>query len=288
MNGALGEVAGHTPATVLDVPSVRPLPDAVRASLEAVKAAQAAARERARRETRQARAVVAGVAAAVAIGGLVAWPRVHRTKPQRAATVVPAPAPQPPALAPRQPAVVAAPGGTAADERGAAAIPDPALFTACQDSYQDKRWRAASAACAAAFEARPDDAKLALRVAEATYARDDLTEAREWARRTLALDDKQADALAIIARSEQRTGHPEAAAQAFRSYLQLAPHGWHAAEARAALRKDRRGARPATVGAGQAPERHEDAAPRPQAATEAAATAPAAFIAPSPPSTGGP
>src|SRR3569832_406637 len=262
MNGSLGEVAGTAPVTVLDVhPPARPLPAAVRASLDAVRAAQLAARRRARRETWQARALVAGVAAAVTVGGMVLWPHIHGRKNAKPPVVAPVavPAPPPPVTAPPE-AVPAA----AAEALGT-----------CHDSYQSKRWRAAAAACATAFAAHPDDAKLALRVAEAEYARDHLSEARQRAQRTLALDTTQADALAIIGRSEQRTGHAEAAASAFRRYLQLAPRGWHAAEARAVVRREHAHARRAVA---QSRGRDEDAAPNP----EAPAPAPAPHAAPAP------
>jgi len=244
MDGTLGEVAGSAPVTVLDVfPSTRPLPDAVRASKEAVKAAQLAARERQRRETWQARALAGGVTAVLLIGGLVVWPRIRAGRTARAAATVTAAVPSQQTLTNEVPATIPAPGGLLA--AGVAALPavteaapDAGALDACRDSTQGKRWRAAAAACATAFAARPDDAKLALRVAEAEYARDHLVAARAWAQRTLALDAKEANALAIVGRSEQRSGHAEAAARAFRSYLALAPHGWNAAEARAALRGD--------------------------------------------------
>jgi len=286
-------VAGDAPVTVLDVFSpARPLPDAVRASLEAVKAAQIAARERARREMWQARAVVGGVATVVIIAGLVGWPHVRAWKTARAASaaaalharVAAATRTEPPAPV----ATAPAPGGLLAAgvadlpamKESPAATAGVASLDACRDSYQGKRWRTAATACAAAFNAHPDDAKLALRVAEAEYARDHLPEAREWAQRTLALDAKQADALAILGRSEQRAGHGEAAARAFRRYLALAPRGWHAAEARAALRDPHASARRAVPRAaspaGQSGKRDEDVAP-PPAVIEPGATAPAAF-----------
>jgi len=264
--------------TVLDVlPPARPLPDAVRASLDAVRAAQLAARRRARRETWQARALVAGVAAAVTVGGMVLWPHIHGRKNAKPPVVAPVavPAPPPPVTAPPEAvaAVAAQPALPALPAVSPAAAAE-ALGT-CHDSYQSKRWRAAAAACATAFAAHPDDAKLALRVAEAEYARDHLSEARQWAQRTLALDTTQADALAIIGRSEQRTGHAEAAASAFRRYLQLAPRGWHAAEARAVVRREHANAHQAVA---QSRGRDEDAAPNP----EAPATAPAPLAAPAP------
>jgi hypothetical protein len=43
----------------------------------------------------------------------------------------------------------------------------------------------------------------------------------------------------IVARAEVGQGHARAAADAYRRYLTLAPRGWHAAEARRALRANR-------------------------------------------------
>lgn len=285
-----GEAIGDAPPTVLDVfPSMRSPPEAVRASLEAVRAAQLAARARARREMWQARAVVGGVAAAVTIAGLLLWPHFHAAKAARAASAVTVVAPTGPAKD-SQPAAATAPvpGGLLAagvadlptSKEAPSAASDAAALDACRDNYQGKRWRAAAAACATAFTAHSDDAKLALRVAEAEYARDHLTEAREWAQRTVALDPKQADALAILGRSEQRTGHPDAAARAFRRYLALAPRGWHASEARAVLRGPRQTA-PVAARAGQ-PREPDQSATRPTGAPEQAATAPSLF-APLPP-----
>ncbi|HEY4187673.1 MAG TPA: hypothetical protein VGP07_21525 [Polyangia bacterium] len=292
MNGNLGEVVDDAPVTVLDVlPSARPLPEAVRASLEAIKVAQLAARERARRDTWQARAVVVGVAAAVVIGGLVVLPRVRTGRAANAATAATIPKRAPAAIEKAPPVAVPASGGAlaatvaelpAAKESSPVAAPGAALSDACRDSYQGKRWRAAAAACTTAFNAHPDDASLALRVAEAEYARDHLDEARGWARRTLALDAKQVDGLAILGLSEQRAGHGEAAARAFRRYLTLAPRGWHATEARAALRGSHASARPAVTAssAGQARPGDADAAVQPPPVTEPAPTAPAALSLP--------
>jgi Flp pilus assembly protein TadD len=109
----------------------------------------------------------------------------------------------------------------------------------CQDHYANKRWKAAAESCTAAFAARPDDAELALHATEALYARDRLGEARDWAQKTLGLAPNQAIALGILGRIERRSGDVEAAARTFRRYLAVAPHGWQAPEAHAALRAAR-------------------------------------------------
>ena len=281
MDGTLGEVVGNAPVTVLDVfPSARALPDAVRASKEAVQAAQLAARARHRRENWQARALVGGMTAIVLIGGLVVWPRIRAGRTARAAATVTAAVPARELPANEVPATNPAPGGLLA--AGVASLPavteaapDAGALEACRDNSQGKRWRAAAAACASAFAARPDDAKLALQVAEAEYARDHLVAARDWAHRTLALDAKETNALAIVGLSEQRSGHAEAAARAFRSYLALAPRGWLAAEARAAVRGDSAHARRSV-----AAERAESAAPA-VGPSSTAGTAPPPFMVPS-------
>jgi predicted TPR repeat methyltransferase len=77
---------------------------------------------------------------------------------------------------------------------------------------------------------------LALRIAQAHHARARLSAANEWATRALALDPSLAEAFVIVAHAETHVGHSDAAVGAYRHYLALAPRGWHAAEARAAVR----------------------------------------------------
>jgi hypothetical protein len=275
MDATVEQVTNDAPTAEVDIsppPPARRLPDAVRTSVEAVKAAQLAARERQRRETRQARLVVGGLVAALVVGWVAVRSHLQAGRTARAAAAVTAPAP---ATLPASEVAAAAPAAPEpeAPAPAKAATPDPAAEEACRDNYQSKRWRTASGACAAAFAGRPDDAKLALRVAESEYARDHLSEARDWAQRTLALDAKEANALAVVALSEQRSGHSEAAARAFRSYLAVAPRGWLAAEARSTLRGDRQHARRAGAAA-------RDGADG--TATATAATAPAPFLSPTP------
>jgi predicted TPR repeat methyltransferase len=95
-------------------------------------------------------------------------------------------------------------------------------------------------ACTQAFAARPTDAALALRIAHAHHARARLPAASEWATRALVLDPSLAEAFVIVAHAEAHVGHSDAAVEAYRHYLALAPRGWHAAEARAAVRADAR------------------------------------------------
>ena len=87
-----------------------------------------------------------------------------------------------------------------------------------------------------AIKARPDDATLFLGLAQSAHARNRLAEAGEWAKRAIVLDPKLAEAFIIEAHAEARVGNAATAAQDFRRYLSLAPRGWHAKEARNALR----------------------------------------------------
>ena len=86
-----------------------------------------------------------------------------------------------------------------------------------------------------AFEADPTNARLALVIVHAEHAHGSATAAAEWAERALALDPKAAEAYVLIARADLKTGRDVEARAAYRRYLQLAPRGWHRAEARAAL-----------------------------------------------------
>jgi hypothetical protein len=96
-------------------------------------------------------------------------------------------------------------------------------------------WRLSAQACARAFDADPTNAALALAVAHAEHAHGSVSEAGQWAKRALALDGKTAEAHLLIARAEVAQGNRDEARTAYRRYLELAPRGWHKAEARAAL-----------------------------------------------------
>ncbi|HEY7374879.1 MAG TPA: hypothetical protein VIF57_22140 [Polyangia bacterium] len=231
------------------------LSDEVRASLAAVRVAQEAARVRARRQTVQTRFWFAtSVAAAAAIAFAFA-PRVARWRHGRAqppvvahavAQAAPLASPAPRALlASAAPKAYEAPPAVAAQPAGAAVPtqPEPAREAGGTDRACDTAlirsapWRLSAEACARAFEADPDNAALALAVAQATHARGHLADAALWARRALALDANAAEAYVLIARAEMKDDHAEEARAAYEHYLQLAPRGWHKAEARSALER---------------------------------------------------
>jgi tetratricopeptide (TPR) repeat protein len=123
-------------------------------------------------------------------------------------------------------------------ERSGAAIPGDsgADVALCDAAFEQRSWTAVASTCAAAFEARPRQSALAMRVAQAQHRRGHLETAADWARRALAVDADIPEAFVIIARADVGAGRPQTAADAYRRYLTLAPRGWHAAEARRALR----------------------------------------------------
>jgi hypothetical protein len=252
---------------------VRGLSDEVRASLEAVRIAREAAHERARRQTLRARlwfvALAGGVAAATfAVGPRVAhwWQgRSHAATP----AVTPTPAPEAPvAAATSVPAAAAAipstpaPAATIADAPAAPApelappakpAAPPSKVAASQDSrgggvpaeecdaglVHTTPWLLSPDACARAFEANPNNAALALGIAHAEHVRGHFAESAQWANRALALEPKAAEAYVLIARAATEDGRPDDAQAAYRRYLELAPRGWHQAEARTGVRRAR-------------------------------------------------
>jgi tetratricopeptide (TPR) repeat protein len=214
----------------------------MRASLTAVDAARAEARARHRRETLRARLLVATAVATFAVGLVATRTRAARKSPSRApaaaAAVAPAsrPVPVPAALtpAPAEAPVAAAPQPAQPSATDGAA--SAAAVAECEQLCKGHRWRQAAEPCAAAVQARPDDASLVLGLAQSEHARNRMTEAGQWAKRAIALDPTLAEAFIIEAHAEARAGDAEAAARDYRRYLSLAPRGWHARQARAALR----------------------------------------------------
>jgi tetratricopeptide (TPR) repeat protein len=216
-----------------------------RASLAAVRVAQESAQRRARRQTLQARLGLALLLGAVALGALSSKSRLARWRQARASTAQPASA-APPAMAKSAPPVAQepepAPSPTAVAVAVAVAAPAKANDTevpaeGCDTSTRSGLWRRSPEACARAFAADPQNASLALAVAQAEHAHAHLDEAARWARRALALDPNAAEAYVIIARADVENGRDEDARTAYQHYLEIAPRGWHKAEARAALRR---------------------------------------------------
>jgi len=232
--------------------------------MEAIRVAREAARERARRQTLKTRIWFVASLAALALGAIAIGPRFVRwrhVRPQtatapRAVESIPAPTAtatptvvEPTAVAA---AIADAPGPSAGKPEtrdGAAAapaaigeqpqakprnavLPEKTCDTAL---IRSAPWRLSPDACAAAFDADPENAALALAVAHGALVRGRFADAAQWARRALSLDPKAAEAHVIIARTDVKDGRPEDARAAYARYLELAPRGWHQAEARAAV-----------------------------------------------------
>jgi tetratricopeptide (TPR) repeat protein len=242
----------------------------VRASLEAVRVAREAAQVRARRQTMRARLWFAASLAALAGAGFVFAPRfAHRWHARahvrasiHAAPRAPAPTPLAVVQAAAPVASPAAPRAAAAQlEAPAVSAPAPRLPPATAEQQANARdvgssgasseetcdpaavrhapWRLSPDACARAFDADPTNAALALAVAHASLVRGRFVDAAQWATRTLSLDPNAAEAYVIIARAEKATGRQDEAGAAYAHYLELAPRGWHQAEARAAVQRTR-------------------------------------------------
>jgi tetratricopeptide (TPR) repeat protein len=239
---------------------VRPLSDEVRASLEAIRVAQVAAQMRSRRQTLRARLWLATVMAGTALAAVALAPRLTRRWHARAQHAAPASAspraPEPAAAVTAPPAAVepAMAAGASAPALPSAAEPPAAspqelspiqaqaqagdLVGAAEgcDFGSTRPWRLSAPACARAFAADPTNAGLALALAQAEHAHGSVTAAAEWAQRALALNPNAAEAYILIARAELKSGRSAEGRAAYRRYLELAPRGWHHAEARSATR----------------------------------------------------
>ena len=223
----------------------------MRASLLAVHAAQAEARARNRRETTMARVLVGTAVVTFAVGLVATRTRTAReTQPRGpavAATVSLAERPAPMLAAPKLAAPISA-ARAAPSEAQAFAAPETSTgdgtatagaVAECEMLCNRHRWRQAAEPCAVAIETRPNDPAILLGLAQSAHARNHLAEAGQWAKRAIALDPSLAEAFIIEAHAEARVGDAAAAARDFRRYLALAPRGWHAKEAREALRSRR-------------------------------------------------
>ncbi|HEX4404508.1 MAG TPA: hypothetical protein VH560_06760 [Polyangia bacterium] len=210
----------------------------MRASLSAVHAAVAETRARNRRETTKARLLVVTAVLTFAVGLVATRTRAaRRALPGGSAVAVTRPvqtAPMP--AAPEPAAQVALPTPAVAAPEATDGIANDSAVAECQVLSEHHRWRQAAEPCAIAVKARPNDATLLLGLAQSAHARNRLPEAGEWAKRAIALDPTLAEAFIIHAHAEAHAGDDAAADQDFRRYLALAPRGWHAKEARRALR----------------------------------------------------
>jgi len=128
---------------------------------------------------------------------------------------------------------IAAPDPVAAP---VAATPAADFEEACRNAFGRKRYKDVLDYCARAFDAKPEAADLAVKIAEMELDRGRPGEALAWARKAVAADPNAADAYVFIGGAEQQSGHPQAAKIAYLKYLELAPNGRFGRELRAVLR----------------------------------------------------
>ncbi|HEY7372030.1 MAG TPA: hypothetical protein VIF57_07600 [Polyangia bacterium] len=173
--------------------------------------------------------------------------------PRPVAVAPPVPAPRPVAVAPPAPMPVAVATSAPAARPLAAAQPagepvpvtaapksaagSPDALSSCRTALRRERTMEALAACDKVVRERPASADALVLLARANLLGGWDGETLRLARRASFLDPTCADAYLLIGSVEQGAGRTSAARTAYESYLQLAPHGPHADELRAILRK---------------------------------------------------
>lgn len=226
---------------------------------EAVKASLASLAASRRAESKRRRRGVVLKAMTVAFSVSAVWGITMRLRGPRAAAVEQAPvvalvekaaapevAPAEVVMAPALAAIVeaattfeesAAPSVTVPTaEPAVAQVKHPSDTSACAVAAKSMTWQKAIDTCTAAFEQRSDSAT-ALILAKETYKRGMVKEAGEWAEKALLINDALPEAYVIVAYAAEHDGNKDSAASAYRQYLALAPHGWHANKARQGLRR---------------------------------------------------
>jgi tetratricopeptide (TPR) repeat protein len=240
----------HSKSAIVSL--TRALSTEVRASLDAVREAREAAYVRSRRQTMKTRLWFLAGLGAIALGVLAFGPSMARWRPARthaatahpSAMVSPPVAAEAPVKAPAQETIkapVQEPLENVPVAQGAAAPRSPVAATADEgcdaEVVRSTPWLVSPQACMRAFESDPNNATLALGIAHAEHVRGHLDEAAQWAKRAIALDPHAAEGYILIARAEAANGHHEEARATYHKYLEIAPRGWHKAEARAGGRR---------------------------------------------------
>jgi hypothetical protein len=113
--------------------------------------------------------------------------------------------------------------------------PDGSALAACKSAFARHHGKDVVAECGRAFAEDPASAEVAVMLAKTELDRGRYRLALAWAKKALALDDRQADAYAFLGGAEQAAGHRAAARSAYQRYLQLSPKGRYAADLRAVL-----------------------------------------------------
>jgi tetratricopeptide (TPR) repeat protein len=226
---------------------------------EAVKASLASLAASRRAESKRRRRGLALKAMTVAFSVSAVWGIATRLRGPRVVAVEQAPvaavAEQAPVAEVASPSVVTAPAPETVVEAPFAAEPvvateapvveaqataaqsqHPQAPSACAAAAKSLPWQKAIETCTAAFELKADSAT-ALILAKETYKRGMVKEAGEWAEKALLINDALPEAYVIVAYAAEHDGNKDSAATAYRQYLALAPHGWHANKARQGLRR---------------------------------------------------
>lgn len=218
---------------------------------EAVKASLASLAASRRAESKRRRRGFALKALTVAFSISAVWGITMRLRGPRAIVVEQAPVAavveQAPVPVVATPEIVAVPvveavvqAPTAVDEVAPPSLPAvvqrPAAPSTCAVAAKTLPWQKVIETCTAAFEQKADGAT-ALILAKETYKRGMIKEAGEWAEKALLIDDALPEAYVIVAYAAEHDGNKDSAASAYRQYLALAPHGWHANKARQGLRR---------------------------------------------------
>ncbi len=132
---------------------------------------------------------------------------------------------------PLGPAVTASGVSAAPAARAAAAEATP--LDGCRLALKRERAREALVACQIASDSAPASADALVLLAHANFLAGRQGETLRLAQRAVEMDRRSAEGYLLIGNVQQSAGNNSRARKAYESYLQLAPHGAHAAEVRA-------------------------------------------------------
>jgi len=130
------------------------------------------------------------------------------------------------------------PAGTAAAKPEPTPTPvavrgdDSSALDVCKKAIKKGHAKAILSACAEAFATDPTAAEIAVALAKAEFDRGRSVQALAWGTKAIAVDPKLADAYVFIGGAEQNAGHTQAAKEAYKRYLELAPAGRYAGDLR--------------------------------------------------------
>jgi hypothetical protein len=109
---------------------------------------------------------------------------------------------------------------------------DSSTLDVCKKAIKKRHEKAILTACAKAFATDPTAAEIAVALAKTEFDRGHSAQALVWGTKAIAVDPKLADAYVFIGGAEQDAGHTQAAKEAYKRYLDLAPAGRYAGDLR--------------------------------------------------------